>query len=839
VENEILIAAGCGDKHLYFFTLEGKPYQKLFVDSKIHSIVSDQSSSKLYCTSDAKKIYEVGWQGISYGIIDKKDLPHRATKLAFIDEEFRKIAVVCEDSNIYVFDSDEREIISLIRVGQRIFSVKDASWHNTNLLLIGQAHGRLSCIMYSPAPEKFEQDTKQVKGFLRDFNPSSFASLAELVLFGPKSQSVEVGIGRFLHITPASIYGRAVCIVGTDGGDVAVIVLSEDAKGQILYKTDNNKGAYRVWAVYGYWERKGQLRLFFATSERRVLQFVLHEAEPPSLTEEEHIDLNDWPREIRPVDLIEPGEKRQLLISCENGDLIIYGNGDLKFNAGQILRTGYARQVSDGEYDIVTGSDNNFITFFRNQAYIWHKETLDKVREVLITKDECIAVSEDRYLYVLNHEGRLKFRYRFPHRALCVDLYFDHKKIVWFVVGCGDGYVYFVNQHGYVREAYEFPDRIRDVKIFNNEEVIIACEDRQVYLAPTIDKLIKESYSDKHLELIENEIKELKRRIRGEGLIAISNLSEDERLLLLMYANEWFRPANVDVIVSLLDASKQAVFERDNLKLYYIYASALIVLTIKGDFAAGKTRIEDYINLNKNNSYALHSMLATVTHNRIKSWTVSDRSPSPLVTIDTIITHLPFDDPWILEECVRHLYHAGFFSFSRGFCHFFDTVQINYNKLSQIIDCALDCSHTPIYKLPMVRLVKFLRERKVDFQKFADIFDNLPANSDVEIKECLDELHFVMNANEEPDVILTNLKDWVEKKIINEGMRSICKNSINDCFTSATSRYVQYNLVAELMESRLFRLNCILSARDYLYILFCCSFMWILSDRFDGKSNST
>ena len=113
----------------------------------------------------------------------------------------------------------------------------------------------------------------------------------------------------------------------------------------------------------------------------------------------------------------------------------------------------------------------------------------------------------------------------------------------------------------------------------------------------------------------------------------------------------------------------------------------------------------------------------------------------------------------ILEECVRHLYHAGFFSISEGgFCHFFETVQISYNKLSEIINCALDCTHTPIYKSPMVKLVKFLRERKVDFQKFADIFDNLPANSDAKIKECLDELDFVMNADEEPDVVLIKLK---------------------------------------------------------------------------------
>ena len=338
-------------------------------------------------------------------------------------------------------------------------------------------------------------------------------------------------------------------------------------------------------------------------------------------------------------------------------------------------------------------------------------------------------------------------------------------------------------------------------------------------------------------EFIENELKGLQAKIRDQGLIEISNIREDERLLLLMYVNEWFKPGNVDVIVSLLDSCRQIVVDRDILKLYYIYANALIVLATKGNFAAGKSRIEEYINSNRSNSYALHSIISTITHSRIRSRRPIEKHLSPLVTIDTIITHLPFDDPWILEECVRHLYNAEFFSFSEGgFCLFFETVQISYNKLTQIIDCALSCEHTGIYRSPMVGLVRFLREKKVDFTGFANIFDNLPENSDPKIRECLRELHFVMNSDEEADQILSRLKNWIEQRGINEGMRNICMESIDECLTSAGPSPLQLSLIAELMENRLSRLNCLISARDYLYIMACCGFMWMLSARFDGKA---
>ena len=502
VDNEkTLIAAGCGDKNLYIFSLEGEKHSKIFIDSKIHSIVSDQRSSKLYCTSDAKKLYVVGLQGISYGIIDEIPLAHRATKLAFMDEEFRRILVVCEDFNIYIFDTDRREIISWIRVGQRVFSINDASFENTDILLLGQSHGRLSAFMYTLTNEPIVPATEYIKGFIGDFNSACLAKLAEFVLFGPKSQSIEVGIGRFIHLAQASELGPSMCIVGTDGDNIAIITLDNDTERKILYKGEKEI-LFRVWSVYGYWERKGRLRLFVATSENVLLQYVLHtDVKPPTLAEEKQISLKDWPREIRPVNPLEPGGKKQVLISCENGDLIIHGNGEIRFNTEQILRTGYAKQVAEGEYEILVGSDNNLITFFRNQNTIWKKETLDKVREVLITEDGCLAVSEDRYLYILNHEGRLKFRYRFPHRALCIDRYFDYKKNVWFVVGCGDGYVYFVNEHGYIRDAYEFPDRIRDIKIFNNEEIIVACEDRNIYFAPTIEKFFRDYYANRHLRI--------------------------------------------------------------------------------------------------------------------------------------------------------------------------------------------------------------------------------------------------------------------------------------------------------------------------------------------------
>jgi WD40 repeat protein len=842
VENETtLIAAGCGDKHLYIFTLEGEQYDKIFVDSKIHSIVSDQRSSKLYCTSDAKKLYVVGLQGKSYGIISETSLPHRATKLAFMDDEFKKILVVCEDFNIYIFDTNQREIVSGIRVGQRVFAIKDASWGTTDTLLLGQAHGKLSAFMYSPREEVLTPTPSFTIGLVRDFDSTSLTQLAEAVLYGPKSQSIEVGIGRFLHVVPVSEFGPPVCIVGTDGGNVVVIGLEgqtdEQSGRRILYRSQN---PLRVWSVFGYWEHKGHLRLFVATSEEVVLQYTLQtDVNPPVLVERPPIPLEDWPREIRPVSPFELGGEIQLLISCENGDLIVHGNAAMKFNTGQILRTGYAKQIAGGEYLILVGSDNNLITFYRNQKEWWRKETLDKVREVLITEDGCLAASEDRYLYVLSQEGRLKFRYRFPHRALCIDRYFDHKKNVWFVVGCGDGFVYFVNEHGYIREAYEFPDRIRDVKIFNNEEMIVACEDRNIYFAPTSDKLFVDHYGDKQLDFIEHYLTELQAKIHSHGLIEVNNIPENDRLLLLMYANEWFKPANVDLLVSLLDSSRDVVGNRDSLRLYYIYASALIVLATRGNFAAGKSRIEEYIDNNSNNCYALHSIIVTITQSHIRSRRPSERYLSSLVAIDTIVTRLPFDDSWILEECVRHLFHAGFFQFSEdGFCRFFETVQMEYNKLTLILDCALKCEHSGVESSEMVSLVRFLRSREVDFDKFVDIFGRLPENTAAEIKECLRELNLMMSSDEDTTQILIRLQKWIEPRVRNQPMRKICIDSIAECLSGPSLGQLQFSLIAQLMENKLIVSNCSISASDYLHIMFCSSFMWILSARFDSGAAS-
>jgi len=186
---------------------------------------------------------------------------------------------------------------------------------------------------------------------------------------------------------------------------------------------------------------------------------------------------------------------------------------------------------------------------------------------------------------------------------------------------------------------------------------------------------------------------------------------------------------------------------------------------------------------------------------------------------------------------VRHLYLADFFSLAKGgFCQFFETVQISYNKLTRIMECALNTENPDIHTSLMIRLVRFLRERKADPQTFGDIFYNLPANCDPNVKECLDQLHFVMTSDDELDHLLAELVTWIEHKVINEGMKSICKDSLLKCVTSSASKRFQFSLVAELMENQLFRFDCLVTARDYLFIMFSCRFMWVLNDRFETSA---
>ncbi len=49
--DDTLIAAGCGDKNIYFFRLDGSELKHLFVSSKVHSIIADTRGAAVYATS--------------------------------------------------------------------------------------------------------------------------------------------------------------------------------------------------------------------------------------------------------------------------------------------------------------------------------------------------------------------------------------------------------------------------------------------------------------------------------------------------------------------------------------------------------------------------------------------------------------------------------------------------------------------------------------------------------------------------------------------------------------------------------------------------------------------
>ena len=89
---------------------------------------------------------------------------------------------------------------------------------------------------------------------------------------------------------------------------------------------------------------------------------------------------------------------------CESGDIEILGPDRLSWNVSQILRTGQCWFDGNSCY-VLTGSDNNMVSLFRDGQQEWSVTTKDRVREVLVVGKLCLAVSEDRFLYVLSLTG--------------------------------------------------------------------------------------------------------------------------------------------------------------------------------------------------------------------------------------------------------------------------------------------------------------------------------------------------------------------------------------------------------------------------------------------------
>src|SRR6266496_1252101 len=433
------------------------------------------------------------------------------------------------------------------------------------------------------------------------------------------------------------------------------------------------------------------MRLYVATSDKEVR---VHEiALSPGRIElgedrGKAVQLPDWPREIRPVTQQFVSRNEAVLIVCESGDVVITGDEPIAFNNGQVMRSGSAIKTEVG-YKILTGSDNNKISMFHNEIHQWSVDTLDRVRETIIMDDLCLAVSEDRFLYVLELEGNLRWRYSFPHRALCTDVVTSTSERT-FLVGCGDGNAYLLTQNGYILESYEFPDRIRDVRVHDPARFIVACEDGWLYAGQFKEAMLSTRSKADFYVTLDEFMRELRLKIANEqGLLELASLKPEVKLLLLEYLEYWLEVGDSELIFSLMDSVHDYVGTGSSLLACYIYAKGLLVTATRVNFSAGRSRLEAFLADFHDNPYAVHSVLASIAHIDLTRRLVVDRADSPVTLIDSVIANVPLEDEWILEELVRSLDRAGFFGLSQsGFVRYLATIHAPFGKVTQIIEKA-------------------------------------------------------------------------------------------------------------------------------------------------------
>lgn len=833
-----LVAAGCGDKNIYFLSLDGSEVTRLFVNAKVHSLISDDETSKTYASSDARELFVVGWTGPVLRVVSRTTLPHRATALAFLHWHGPDtlIAAVCDDGVIYVYDPVRRELIGSFTLGERIYAIKPVVWNRTRMLLLGVGHGRLSANMYSIIQEAIPSTPSTLRGEVQAGKEGS-DSIDELsmgFLYGSKKRLSRVGIGRFIDLVEPYPNAPRWAVVGCDAGEVYIIDMSDDNYGNVVMRTDVIRPA-RVWAVYGRWINEKLMRLYIATSNREVRVYeVATDASNVELVEDraKGVTLPDWPREIRPVAQRKIGIKDTILIVCESGDVVITGDEPMSFNNGQVMRSGSAIKTEDG-YKILTGSDNNKISMFHNEAHEWSVDTRDRVRETIIMDDLCMAVSEDRFLYVLDLTGKLRWRYRFPHRALCIDVVTRNTNRT-FLIGCGDGNVYLMTENGYILESYEFPDRIRDVRVYDSARFIVACEDGWLYAGQFNDITLSTGPKDDFYLTLDQFVRGLRLKVANEqGFLELANLKPEVTLLLLEYLEYWLEVGDSELIFSLVDAVHDYVGDASSPLAYYIYAKALLVTATRVNFAAGKSRLEAYLADFQHNPYAVHSVIASIAQTDLTKRLVVDHTDSPITLIDSVIANVPLDDEWILEELVRSLNRADFFGLGRdGFVRYLNTIHAPFSKLTQIIlkaRIALD----PLTGL--VRLLDVFSREELDRTEFNAFYNSLSGYDSLRrgcaefITVCVDRFFICAWPVDSVGSSYERITNWALEQLSFDAM-ALLRSILNQAeITNSGVSGRELRILARLIENEFAHSSVEATTADYLVIVTVVSSLDALS----------
>lgn len=686
---EPLVAAGCGDKHIHFFDLEGRHLNSVDCESKVHALVASRDGGKLFASSDSRELFELtpSARKGEITILRKVALPFRASLLEFTDDPQRELLIVGEDGNVVLYDTRASEIVRHSYASGRIFSICSvpSGLGVGPALMVGHAHGELSSSSLSWDPS---DDTVIIQAPMSprvDFTTGD--ELAQNLLRGPVGVGVWVGIGRFLFVLPTTAT-PPYCLVGTDEGRIGLIEINKSSADLVylglLFPHD------RVWSVAGSWRSFGDALVFAATSNKEVAIVSLSvkargDGEPPDCTAtiSRRVGLSDWPREIRPT-AATGGLEPQVLAGCESGDVFLVSaeGADLLLKKAGVIRTLCCLEPDDSSR-IVVGTDDRFFALLVNGTLQWRIETADRVREVIALSSFVIAASEDHFLYVATETGDRMWRFHFPHRVLSIAAIPDDSTgSEWTVAaGCGDGQVYVVNSTGSLVAAYEFPDRIRDVIWVAPDTLVVASEDGHVYPAVHYG-----AYGTRVSDDLTRHVTEAVDRLKRSG-IGVEELSEHTRLVACELFKVWRGPTDDDLILAIIDSLVSWAAAAANIALQYRLARVIVDYGVTTQqFAASRSRITRLVDASVAGSpYPAHAALRAV---------VDEASEDTFARqlVDVVVEHFPLDDDWLQEELIRGLDERGFMSLGPGgFTAHLNSVHVHLSRLARIMETSASC----------------------------------------------------------------------------------------------------------------------------------------------------
>ncbi len=654
ITDKYVLAAGCGDKNIYFYSVDSNYINKVNIDSKVHWLLSNKRSPEIYGVTDRHFFFRIHPVfGNEYKVDTLIELPHRPIRICFFDAHNEKVLVACENGWLYLYDPSQGAFISENNISDQIVDVCQTGSKIGSSVLIGTGTGFLKAIsiLRYKTPEI---NTSFVKPSLaKETDLSKFGNLATHIMQGPKNGRLLTGIGRFIHLVNGINSSEQYCSIATDEGRLFLLRIQNSLDDEDLILAEEFKNR-RLWAVYCFFDQSDPdiLNIYLASSEKEIIHGQVNIKSPtPEWKEIDIILLEDWPREIRPVS---NSDADDIVACCEDGSIVFTKRKECNFKVEQVFRTLYAKR-EEGHIHVIAGSDNNQITYYIDGVLLWKFNTKDRVRETLIFENYCYCVSEDRFLYVLNLQGKLIWSFKTPHRALCVEPIKSENQIT-VLVGCGDGKVYEVTEAGYIINAFKFPDRIRDLRVTNNGEFIVSSEDGYAYLTCFPETFIGNSYSGILPKTLQQEVSKIRDAILFEEKELTYNLNDETIFFLLKYFRLWIDTPKQDLFLVLVDMAINCLTHKTELEFNYIIADCIHYSFTRIDPAVARAQVRNFTT-SIQSEYPSHALISICRKNPFTfASVIEEEIENKLYFEEITFENIILNSEWVKIEFSRHLY---------------------------------------------------------------------------------------------------------------------------------------------------------------------------------------